>query len=226
MQKRKIAIDGPAVSGKSSAARRLAAMLGYLYLDSGALYRTLTLAKLRGFNMKDDHLLGRLDLLDVRIVPDPDGRGCRVSLKGEDVTGIIREQSVSNNILPVSGDPMVREWVTDYLRRAAHNADVVMDGRDIGSVVFPDADFKFFITASLAARTRRRLADLGECADGAGYGEIYSLLEKRDHGDRNRKVGPLVQTPDAILIDNSELSLGETVEAMLSHLSTVHLARS
>lgn len=219
MNCKKIAIDGPAVSGKSSAAKHLAHRLGYLYLDSGAIYRSITLASRRGFHMDGEDLMTRLDALGIRLEPSPSGIGCNVFMGEENVSHAIRDEDVTNHILPISGNEEIRVWVTDYLRDAAKRSDVVMDGRDIASVVFPDADHKFFVTASLDARTKRRMNDLDQRNQPLPYDDIYTMLEKRDVGDRSRKVGPLLQTEDAIEIDNSNLNLEETVECMLKHIS-------
>lgn len=215
-----VAVDGPAVSGKSSAAKQLAHQLGWLYLDSGAIYRSITLCTLRGFQIKGDHLFSRLDEKKIRLVANTNKAGCSVFLDEEDISEKIRTEEVTSNILPISGNPEVREWVTEYLREAAKSNHVVMDGRDIGSVVFPDAKYKFYVTASLEARTKRRLTDLkGKDRNTHSAEEIYAQLEKRDEGDKSRKIGPLVQVSDAIFIDNSELNLTETVDNMLKHIN-------
>jgi CMP/dCMP kinase len=222
MSLKQIAVDGPAVSGKSSAAKLLAQKLGWLYLDSGAIYRTITLCTLRGFSIKGDGLLSRLDYQEISLQQNPNKPGCLVYLKGEDVSEIIREQKVSEHILPISGDPEVRNWVTDFLRRAATNDNVVMDGRDIGSIVFPNAIYKFYVTASLESRTERRFSDLTvKEKESLNKEEIYDMLEKRDEGDRNRKFAPLVQTEDAILIDNSDLNLSQTVDNMMAYITKI-----
>lgn len=210
-----IAIDGPAVSGKSSAAKHLARRLDYLYLDSGAVYRCITLASLHGFKLSQDDLFMALDDLKIKLVQNENDLGCRVLMKGEDVSEEIRTQNVTDHILPISGDPLVRKWVTGFLHDAAKEDNVVMDGRDIGSVVFPDAEFKFYITASLEARAKRRLQDLGDHEKHISEIELVEMLRHRDEGDRSRKVGPLIQVEDAVLIDNSEMDLVETVNKMI-----------
>jgi CMP/dCMP kinase len=222
MSFQQIAIDGPAVSGKSSAAKHLAQKLGWLYLDSGAVYRTITLCSLRGFATKGDDLFYRLDEQKITLQQDAEKPGCKVFLKDEDISEKIREQKVSDHILPISGNPDIREWVNEFLRNAAQNSNVVMDGRDIGSVVFPDAIYKFYVTASLESRSERRYADLSE-SDKTNHSKenIYEMLKKRDEGDMNRKVAPLVQTKDAVLIDNSELNLSETVDNMLTYITKI-----
>jgi CMP/dCMP kinase len=222
MSYNQIAIDGPAVSGKSSAAKVLAQKLGWLYLDSGAVYRSITLCHLRGFSIKGDDLFYRLDEQKISLQQNLDKPGCKVFLKDEDVSEKIRVQEVSENILPISGDPNVREWVTEFLRNESRNDNVVMDGRDIGSVVFPDALYKFFITASLESRSKRRYEDLSE-SDKKKHSEIeiFDMLKKRDEGDMNRKIAPLIKTEDAILIDNSELNLSETVDNVLTYITKV-----
>jgi CMP/dCMP kinase len=212
-----IAIDGPAVSGKSSAAKHLAQRLGWLYLDSGAIYRGITLSVLRGFSLQGDDLESRLDQLALFLTPAQEGLGCRVLLKDEDVSEKIRSQHVTDHIRPISGNPSVRNWVTDYLQNAAKGQHVVMDGRDIGSVVFPNAKYKFFVTASMESRVQRRMKDLdkGEIVEPIRLAE---LLEQRDESDRQRKIGPLLRVADAILIDNSKLGLSETVDKMMTYM--------
>jgi CMP/dCMP kinase len=208
-----VAIDGPAVSGKSSAAKQLAGRLGWLYLDSGAVYRCITLAHLRGLIMEGKDLESKLDDLKIQLVPLGAGQGCRIEMGEEDVNQEIRTQKVSDQILPISGNPRVRAWVVEFLRHLARGQSVVMDGRDIASVVFPDADYKFFVTASVEARAKRRKADLGPEED-LDLASIAKAIEERDYGDQHRKVGPLVQVPQATEVDNSKLGLSETVDIM------------
>jgi CMP/dCMP kinase len=222
MSYKQIAVDGPAVSGKSSAAKLLAQKLGWLYLDSGAIYRCITLSTLRGFQIKGEALFSRLDYCKISLKQNPVKPGCIVYINEEDVSEKIREQEVSDHILPISGDPDVRKWVTDFLRRAANSDNVVMDGRDIGSVVFPEAIYKFYMTASLESRTERRFKDLNDIETKTHTREnIYEMLKKRDEGDQNRKIAPLIQTADAILIDNSQLNLAETVDNMMAYLTKI-----
>ncbi len=208
-----VAVDGPAVSGKSSTAKHLARRLGFLYLDSGAVYRAITLAVLRGLVLEDP-LPPKLDALGLELGPHPSGLGCAVRMEGEDVSERIRAEDVTCAILPISGHPDVRAWVTGFLRAAAGQHDVVMDGRDIATVVFADARFKFFVTASLEARSERRRRDLERQGQAADSARIAEMLRRRDEGDMSRPVGPLRRAPDAVLIDNSATTLEETVERM------------
>ena len=210
-----VAIDGPAVSGKSSAAKRLAHRLGWLYLDSGAIYRSVTLAVLRGFSPTGEDLESRLDDLMIHLKPCEGQPGCTVWMKGKDVSDAIRTQHVTDHIRPISGNPRIREWVTEELRTASKGSHVVMDGRDIASVVFPDAQYKFFVTASIEARVARRMSDMGP-EEQCDPKSLTELLEQRDKSDRERKIGPLVQVPEAVLVDNSNLGLEETVDTMLA----------
>lgn len=214
-----VAIDGPAVSGKSSAAKRLAFELSYLYLDSGAIYRSITLAHLRGMSLDAEGLSERLDGLGIALKPIQGQPGCEVYLGEENVSEPIRTQHVTDNIRPVAGDPLVRDWVTNHLRQASQGANVVMDGRDIASVVFPKAQYKFFVTASIEARVERRLSDMNEDEKRQiSPAQLAELLEKRDASDRAREVGPLVQVPEATFVDNSKLNLQETVAFMVEHM--------
>lgn len=216
-----VAIDGPAVSGKSSAAKQLARRLGYLYLDSGAVYRSITLATLNGFVVEQEDLFSGLDGLEIRLVANEEGLGCKIMMKDEDVSDEIRAQEVTDHILPISGNPEIRTWVTEFLHDASKQDNVVMDGRDIGSVVFPDAPFKFFIEASVEARADRRMKDLSLNEQHLTREEIIVAIKNRDEGDRTRKVGPLIKVEDAVLIDNSELDLVETVNKMVSIMNTI-----
>lgn len=210
-----VAVDGPAASGKSSAAKRLARALAWLYLDSGAVYRAVTLAAMSGLELRGPGLAGRLDGLGIELRPAPEGLGCRVFSGGRDVSGAIRAQEVGPATKPVADDPRVRDWVTGYLRRLAAGTSVVMDGRDVGSVIFPRARFKFFVTASLEARTARRLAEARATGEQADEESVRRALAARDEADRTRPVGALVQMPDAVGIDNSLLTLEQTVDRML-----------
>lgn len=216
-----IAIDGPAGSGKSSTAREVARRLDFHHVDSGAFYRALTWCALRSgippdrFGSLDE---AALDAFGVRA--EPHGHGFRMYAEGRDIDAEIREPEINANVSAMARVPAVRDWLNRRLRDAATRADVVVDGRDIGSVVFPDADLKVFLVADPETRARRRLAERGTLAPSTDEvaAEVERLLE-RDRKDSEREVAPLVQAADAIAIDTSQLDF----EAQVSQV--VELAR-
>jgi len=215
-----VAIDGPAGAGKSTASRRLAERLGFAMVDTGAIYRAVALAaSRRGIAFDDDARLGALlPALDIRFEPLPGG-GQAVLLDGEDVSDAIRTPPMSLGASAVSARPVVRAGLLDLQRRLAAapgNRGAVLEGRDIGTVVFPDADAKFFLTASAEVRARRRFEEL--CARGGGpaYEEVLADQRKRDRDDSSREVAPLRPAPDASLVDTSGMGLDEVVSALAS----------
>lgn len=213
---RSVAIDGPAGAGKSTLARQAARELGYLYVDTGAIYRTVALRVLRaGADASDPgQVIPLLDQMEIRMDYGADGEQ-RMYLDGEDVTRAIRENAVSNLASQVSAIPAVRAFLLEFQRRTAREHSVVMDGRDIGTVVLPDADVKIFLTASLDARTARRVNDLRQRGQQADYGTIRREVEERDLRDRTRSVAPLKKADDATLLDTSSLTLEESLRAIL-----------
>ena len=208
-----IAIDGPAGAGKSTAARRLAAALGYTYVDSGAMYRAVGLAARRkGVDPDDGDAVAAL-VAGVTLVAD--AGGTRVLLDGEDVTADLRAADAGTWASRVAALPRVRAELLDRQRALATDGGVVMDGRDIGTVVFPGADCKFFLTASADERARRRQAqDAGNGVAG-DLAATRAEIEARDRRDRERAVAPLRAAPDAIVIDNSALTADAVVARML-----------
>lgn len=208
-----VAIDGPAGAGKSTAARRLARTLGYTYIDSGAMYRAVGLAAhRRGLDADDTDAIALL-AEGVTLVPGADG--ARVLLDGVDVTGELRGPEVGAWASRVAAQPVVRARLLDRQRALAAVGGVVMDGRDIGTVVFPGADCKFYLTASTDERARRRHAE--DSARGVA-GELAATraeLEARDRRDRERAIAPLRPADDAITIDTSTLTPDEVVARML-----------
>lgn len=212
-----IAIDGPAGSGKSTVARRVAAALGYTYIDTGAMYRALALAALRrGIAPDDGPALARLlRLLQIRLGPGADGRPA-VWLDGEDVTTAIREPAVDHVVSTVAQHAGVRDQFVKIQQDMAAKGGVVMDGRDIGTRVLPHAQIKVFLTASLEERTRRRLADLAAQGRDMPAAALAAELERRDRADRKREHAPLRQAPDATVIDSTGKTVDDVVAAILA----------
>lgn len=204
-----VTIDGPAGSGKSSTAKKVAAELGWLYLDSGALYRTYTLLYLMGG--QDAKLL--IQHLDAhKITLHIDGRDTEPLLNGERVGDEIRTSAVSDNVSTVAALPQVRDKVNEEMRRIVKKHHFIADGRDLGSVVFPDAALKFFMLADLDERARRRAKELKEKNMPADLDSIKKNLSERDKQDSARKIAPLIKPDDAIEIDTTGLDFSEQVE--------------
>ena len=217
MQERSIAIDGPAGAGKSPLARALARELGYLYVDTGAIYRTVALrAREAGADPSDpEQVAPLLEDLDLRMDYGGDGVQ-RMYLSGRDVTETIRENEVSALASQVAALPAVREFLLDFQRKQAREHNVVMDGRDIGTVVLPQAGVKIFLTAAPEARARRRTAELLQRGQDADFDEILREIRQRDEQDENRPVAPLRQAEDAALLDTTNLDLKGSLEALLT----------
>lgn len=216
MTTKSIAIDGPAGAGKSSPARCLAAHLGFLYVDTGAIYRTVGLFAARNGVSCTAHeaVIALLPQLRIELCHGEDGAQ-RMLLAGEDVTQAIRDNRVSQYASQVSAIPEVRQYLLEMQRDLARRQAVVMDGRDIGSVVLPQAGLKIFLTASAACRAERRYRELLEKGSELTYKQVLEELQARDAADYGRAVAPLRQAEDAILLDSSDLSLEETLTEML-----------
>ena len=211
-----IAIDCPAGAGKSTIAKTVSKELGYIYVDTGALYRTVGLNALRkGVDTKDaESVIATLDGLEVslRFVDNEQ----RVFLGEEDVSAAIRQNEVSMAASNVSAIPRVREFLFDLQRNIAKNNNCLMDGRDIGTVVLPDAQIKLFLTASAEARADRRYKELIEKGQTVDYDVILQEIKDRDYQDSHREIAPLKQADDAILVDSTEMNLQETIDYMLN----------
>lgn len=203
----KIAIDGPAGSGKSSLAKEIAKRLGVLYIDTGAMYRAITLKLLN----EDESNYEKI-LKDTEINFDGD----KIFLDGKDVSKEIRENEISNKTSEMSKNKIIRDYLVKMQREIANDRDVVMEGRDIGSVVLKDAEYKFFLTADVETRAMRRFKQLED--NKASFDEILEDLKKRDYNDSHRENSPLIKTDDAILIDSSDLNAEETIEKIISYV--------
>lgn len=214
-----IAIDGHSSCGKSTLAKSLAAHLGFLYIDTGAMYRALTLYALRSNIMQDggkpneELLRSSIAKVSVSFLRMPDGTK-HTLLNGEDVEKDIRTVNVSRNVSTISAIGFVREAMVDLQRKLAQDSSVVMDGRDIGTVVFPNADLKIFVTASPEIRAQRRYNELLAKGDTVSYQEVFDNLVMRDKIDTTREESPLRMADDAVLVDNSNM----TIEGQFQHV--------
>ncbi len=211
-----IAIDGPAASGKSTLGRRLADALGYLFIDTGLMYRAVTwLALQRGINIRDEAAVTALaERTSIEILPasKPDGRVCDVVVEGQDITWETRRPEVDANVSLVSTYAGVRRAMSGQQRRIGQRGDVVMVGRDIGTVVLPEADLKIYLDASTHVRARRRHDEIEERGGEADYDEILDKVRERDRIDSTRHVAPLQAAQDAVVIDSEGLSADEVFE--------------
>ncbi len=221
-----IAIDGPSGAGKSTVAKALAQKLGIVYVDTGALYRTIGYAAVsRGISTKDALALEAL-LPDIHIdVKYENGVQC-VYLNGENLGDRIRRPEISMAASDVSAIPAVRAFLLDTQRDIARRNSVVMDGRDIGTVILPDADVKIFMVASAEARALRRTKELEEKGMSANYEDVLREMKERDAQDSGRAIAPAIPAPDAIHLDNSGMSVEESVDAVIKliepHLNKLH----
>lgn len=211
-----IAIDGPAGSGKSTLGKLLAEELGYLYFDTGVMYRAVTLGAInRGIDISDEEKIGQL-ASDVRIDVQPpsvdDGRDNDILLDGVDVTWDIRTDIVNQYVSPVSVYAAVRDAMTAQQRRIAQENKVVMVGRDIGTVVMPDADLKLYLDASIEVRAERRYQELLDRGEPADYGAVLRSLQNRDNIDSNREIAPLKPAEDAVVIQSDCMGIEQVLE--------------
>ena len=215
-----IAIDGPAASGKSTVAKILASKLKATYIDTGAMFRAVTL-----YLLKQEGLITRVELwdqnlADIEIQLEMTESGQKVFLNQEDVTEAIRSQEVSRQVSKVAANLKVREYLLKEQRRLAKDQDVVMDGRDIGTTVLPQANYKFFMIASSRVRAQRRFDELSKNGHRPiSIEQIEKDIQARDEYDRNRKYAPLKKAEDAIEIDTSNMTIDEVVEKMLTFIS-------
>ena len=203
----KIAIDGPAGSGKSSLAKEIAKRLGVLYVDTGAMYRAITLKLLKEEESSYEDILKNTKI---------SFEGDKIFLDGRDVSKEIRENEISNKTSEMSKKKIIRDYLVKMQREIARDKDVVMEGRDIGSVVLKDAEYKFFLTADVKTRAMRRYKQIDDYK--VSFDEILEDLKVRDYNDSHRKNSPLIQTEDAILIDSTDLNAEETIEKIISYI--------
>jgi CMP/dCMP kinase len=217
-----IAIDGPAASGKSTIAERLAAQMHYLYFDTGVMYRAVTLAALRKHGVVDDEpqvsALADEVQIDVRPPSQADGRKYDVLLDGEDITWEIRSPEVDANVSQVSAYQGVREAMTEQQRRIGKRGEVVMVGRDIGTVVLPEAGFKLYLDASVEERARRRFLEVQRRGEAADYDQILASLQRRDQIDSTRALAPLRPAEDAVILHTNGLGIDAVFQRVLDLL--------
>jgi cytidylate kinase len=221
-----IAIDGHSSSGKSTISRKLAASLGYKYIDTGAMYRAVTLYALQqGLinNKKVDEkkLIQALPNIDIKFKHNPATKKSDTFLNGKNIEDEIRELEVSNNVSRVATIKEVRKAMVKKQQEMGRDKGIVMDGRDIGSVVFPDAELKIFLTASTQVRAQRRFNELKKKGLDVSFDEILKNIEERDHIDSTREESPLIKTNDAIVLDNSDLTPEEQNEWLLKKVEEV-----
>jgi len=214
----RVAIDGPAGAGKSTVAKLLADELGMLYVDTGAMYRAATwLAVREGLPLNDGKAIaGAVAKAEIRLekAMTPGGH-TRVFLDGEEITGQIRTKEISRLVSPVSALPEVREVLVERQKEIARHGSVVLDGRDIGTVVIPDAELKVFLTATAEERARRRVKDLERLGENADFEAILEDINERDHRDSTRTASPLIRADDAVELYTDDLSIQEVVQKLV-----------
>lgn len=221
-----VAIDGPAGAGKSTVTRKVAERLGYVIVDTGALYRVVALAAERaGIALEDELRVGAL--ADALVAENAvqlrrsDAGTMLVYLRGQDVSTAVRAQSIGLGASKVSAHPAVREALLELQRGQGREGGVVLEGRDIGTVVFPDAEAKFYLTASAEVRAQRRRDELAARGTPPTLAEVLSEVNERDRRDSTRPIAPLRQAPDAQLVDSSSLSIEQVVELIVAQVRTV-----
>lgn len=228
-----IAIDGHSSTGKSTVARELAKALDYIYVDSGAMYRAVTLFALRNGlvdpangGVKKEELINSLPQIELVFEKNGENGKAEICLNGENVEKAIRTMAVSGSVSAVAAMPEVRKKLVEQQRLIGKDKGVVMDGRDIGTVVFPDAELKLFMTASARIRATRRYKELLERGEKISFEEVLHNVESRDHADSTRKDSPLIKADDAVEIDNSDMGEAEQFERILSHAKDLIEKRS
>ena len=216
-----IAIDGPAGAGKSTIAKTIAKKLEFIYVDTGAMYRAMARYFIRnGIDPSDENAINAA-CADVHVGIAYENGAQQVLLNGENVTGLIRTEEVGNMASKTSAYPTVRATLLDLQRDLAKKADILMDGRDIGTNVLPDADLKIYLTASSEIRARRRYDELIEKGEKADLAQIEKDIIIRDKQDMERKIAPLKKAEDAVLVDSSDMTIEEVVECILEEFEKV-----
>ena len=209
-----ISIDGPAGAGKSTIAKRLAKKLGFIYVDTGAMYRAMAYYFLQKKTDPSDETAIAAMCPDVDVTIAYEGNEQQVLLNGENVNGFIRTEEVGNMASSVSVYPVVRTKLVELQRQLAAKSDVIMDGRDIGTCVLPDAQVKIYLTASSATRAKRRFDELAAKGETCNLEQIEKDIIDRDYRDMHRETSPLKQAEDAVLVDSSEMNIDEVVDAI------------
>ncbi len=218
-----IAVDGHSSCGKSTVAKAVAKKLGIAYIDTGAMYRAVTLYAIRngyfaGMEPDDEAIAAHLDAIKITFDFDKSAGRNTTYLNGENVEDEIRGMEVSSRVSPVSAIPEVRAKLTDWQREMGRNQSVIMDGRDIGTTVFPNADLKIFMTARPEVRAQRRFDELKAKGQDADFADILRNVEERDRQDSTRAVSPLRKADDAIILDNSDMTREEQFDFVINHL--------
>lgn len=211
-----VAIDGPAGAGKSTIAKAAAKALDFIYVDTGALYRAVALNAVRNGVIDDeDKIIAMLDNTNVELAFNDEGTQC-VYLNGEDVSSYIRTPEISMGASKVSAIPRVREFLFDLQRNVAKSNNVIMDGRDIATVVLPNADVKIFLFASPECRAQRRYKELIEKGENVEYGDVLADVNQRDYQDSHREIAPLKPSESSIMADTSELDLQQSIDLIIN----------
>lgn len=210
-----VAVDGPAGAGKSSISKIVAKKLGYLYIDTGAMYRSVTWAVLHNHIDVNNQKAVEALLPELDLTMEASDDSCKVFIAGQDVTDFIRTPQVNNAVSIVASYKGVRQYLVERQRLMAEAGGVILDGRDIGSVVLPNAELKIYLTASVEARAMRRYLEVKGTVNEQTLEDIKDSVMQRDDMDKNRKESPLIQVEDAVLVDSSEMTFDETVEHIL-----------
>lgn len=210
-----VAVDGPAGAGKSSISKIVAKKLGYLYIDTGAMYRSVTWAVLHNHIDVNNQKAVEALLPELDLTMEASDDSCKVFIAGQDVTDFIRTPQVNNAVSIVASYKGVRQYLVERQRLMAEAGGVILDGRDIGSVVLPNAELKIYLTASVEARAMRRYLEVKGTVNEQTLEDIKDSVMQRDDMDKNRKESPLIQVEDAVLVDSSDMTFDETVEHIL-----------
>ena len=218
MKKIIVAIDGLAATGKSTLAKRLAKELNYTYINTGAMYRAITYYALEN-NLDQIDLISALPDLSIRF--EEENNSQKALLNDEDITNELHSMRVANQVSIIASIPKVREFLVDQQQKMGIQKGIVMDGRDIGTVVFPEAECKFFLTANVEIRAQRRIDELHQLGNSASYDKVVENLVSRDNTDSNRDISPLTKALDAITVDVSELTLEEVYSILKGRVMTI-----